>query len=83
MILGRPCKSISLSFTSIDLFPLSEISMCCLNSIEFDDFGADPSLLGLEEGDSSDDDFLPSLHLRYVCILFINFVWKLSYICWP
>lgn len=54
--------------------------MCCLNSIEFDEFGADPSVLGLE-GDSSDEDFVPSLHLRYGCIFFINFGWKLSYIC--
>nr|XP_055049509.1 uncharacterized protein LOC129435004 isoform X2 [Misgurnus anguillicaudatus] len=33
--------------------------------IEFDEFAADPSLLGLE-GDSSDEDFVPSLHLRMV-----------------
>lgn len=47
--------------------------MCCLNSIEFDDFGANPSLLGLEEGDSSDEDFVPSLHLRYVSIFIYEF----------
>jgi len=39
------------------------------HSIEMDDFYGDPNNLNLEDGDSSDDDFLPSLHLRY-CTIF-------------
>ncbi|CAM4732662.1 unnamed protein product [Leuciscus chuanchicus] len=34
--------------------------------IVMDDFWAHPSNLGLEDGDSSDEDFVPSLHLRTV-----------------
>ncbi|KAK7156999.1 hypothetical protein R3I94_006910 [Phoxinus phoxinus] len=34
--------------------------------IEMDDFYGDPNNLNLEDGDSSDDDFFPSLHLRTV-----------------
>ncbi|KAM4560719.1 uncharacterized protein V3H82_014797 [Fundulus diaphanus] len=34
--------------------------------IEMDDLWADPSEMGLEDGDSSDEDFVPSLYLRMV-----------------
>jgi len=39
-----------------------------------DDFYGDPNNLNLEDGDSSDDDFLPSLHLRYCTIC--------KFLCW-
>lgn len=44
------------------------------HSIEMDDFYGDPNNLNLEDGDSSDDDFFPSLHLRYFtcCKFFVE-----------
>ena len=47
-------------------------------SIEIDYFLQDPVNLDLDDGDSSDDGFVPSLYLRYVPSLYLRFMFPFT-----
>lgn len=53
------------SFSILTLFQ-PKLLFGFIYSIDIDDGLADSGQLDLEDGDGSDEDFVPSIHLRYV-----------------